>query len=115
MGQITLYHNPRCSKSREALKLLEDKKVTFHVREYLKEPLSLNEIKVLHKKLGIPFREMIRQGEDEYEREKLADAREEELLSALVKFPILLQRPVVVSGDKAVIARPAGEISKVLS
>ncbi len=114
MQAITLYHNPRCSKSREALKYLEDKKMAFQVREYLKDPLSIEEIKELNQKLGIPVRDMIRDGEEEYEQEKLEGAAEEELFRALSKHPVLLQRPVIVSGLKAVIARPVERIRQIL-
>lgn len=114
MNPIIIYHNPRCSKSREALKLLEEKQVPLVVREYLKNHLSLAEIKELHRKLGIPTKEMIRTGEEEYSSQKLEGASENELLFALSQFPILLQRPIVVAGDKALIARPAEKLNELL-
>jgi arsenate reductase len=109
---ITVYHNPRCSKSREALALVEGSPAVggsdLQIIEYLKTPPTLADLKRLHKLLGVPVREMIRGNEAEYAELGLADAAmtDDALLAAVAAHPKLLQRPIVVNGDKAVIARP---------
>ncbi|MDN7675000.1 arsenate reductase (glutaredoxin) [Burkholderia oklahomensis] len=108
---ITIYHNPRCSKSRETLALLETLNQTgetIHVVEYLKQPPTVAQLKVLHRQLGRPVREMIRDNEALYKDLNLADAdvSDAQLHDAIAEHPILLQRPIVVHGDKAAIGRP---------
>lgn len=104
---ITIYHNNRCGKSREALKLLEASGQAFEVRHYLSEPLSLDELKKLHQKLKVPVIEMVRTKEsvfkEQYKDKEMDDAA---LLQAIAEHPILLERAIVEKGDKAVIARP---------
>jgi len=117
---ITVYHNPRCSKSREALALVEGSSAVggsdLQIIEYLKTPPTLAELKRLHKLLGVPVREMIRSNEAEYAELGLADTAltDDALLAAVAKHPKLLQRPIVVNGDKAVIARPPELANNVL-
>ncbi|AOJ07989.1 arsenate reductase (glutaredoxin) [Burkholderia mayonis] len=108
---ITIYHNPRCSKSRETLALLEKLNQTgeaINVVEYLKQPPTAAQLKVLHRQLGRPVREMIRDNEAPYKDLNLADAdvSDAQLYDAIAEHPILLQRPIVVHGDKAAIGRP---------
>lgn len=105
---IQLIHNPRCSKSRAALDLLQAKGLAIEVLDYLNVPLSLNELSGLQQKLGLPAREMLRSGEDEYASLGLARSglSEAELLAAIAAHPRLLQRPIVIKGARAVIARP---------
>ena len=109
---ITVYHNPRCSKSREALALVEGSSAVggsdLQIIEYLKTPPTLAELKRLHKLLGVPVRDMIRSNETEFAELGLADTAlsDDALLAAVAKHPKLLQRPIVVNGNKAVIARP---------
>ncbi|MDZ4743098.1 MAG: arsenate reductase (glutaredoxin) [Verrucomicrobiota bacterium] len=114
MAPIIIYHNPRCSKSREALKILEEKQIAFEVREYLKEPPSVDEIRGLLKKLKLPIKDIIRTGEDEYTKHDLDQASDDDLIGAIAEYPILLQRPIVVHGQKAVIGRPASQIDLIL-
>lgn len=117
---ITVYHNPRCSKSREALALVEGAPAVgggdLQIIEYLKTPPTLADLKRLHNLLGVPVREMIRSNETEYTELGLADTTmtEDALLAAVAAHPKLLQRPIVVNGDKAVIARPPELASQVL-
>ncbi|MDC8770663.1 arsenate reductase (glutaredoxin) [Roseateles albus] len=110
---IQLIHNPRCSKSREALSLLQAGGHTVEVIEYLKASLSLAELSELQRKLGLPARDMLRSNEDEYAALGLArpDLSEAELLAALAAHPQLLQRPIVVAGEKALIARPPEQLA----
>ncbi|MDL5048665.1 arsenate reductase (glutaredoxin) [Oscillatoria amoena NRMC-F 0135] len=113
MQKVILYHNPRCSKSRQALELLRQAGVDIEIREYLKTPPDLGEIESLSKLLGVPPREMVRDSEDEFAGLENADAGK--LLRAIVKSPILLQRPIAVHGKKAVIARPPERVSEILN
>ncbi|WP_063534364.1 arsenate reductase (glutaredoxin) [Burkholderia sp. MSMB1589WGS] len=108
---ITIYHNPRCSKSRETLALLGTLNQTgeaINVVEYLKQPPTVTQLKALHRKLGRPVRDMIRDNEAPYKDLNLADPAlsDAQLYDAIAEHPILLQRPIVVHGDKAAIGRP---------
>lgn len=108
MPDVTIWHNARCSKSRQAKGLLEDDlAVTAEVREYLKEPPTRDELVELMGLLGLDDpRAMMRTGEDAYQQLGLADAGPDELLDAIVEHPILLERPIIVHDGVAVIGRP---------
>jgi arsenate reductase len=107
METLTIYHNPRCSKSRAALALLQERKVPLRIVEYLKEPPTRTELAGLGKKLGLGPAQWIRKGEAEFKEAGLrADTPEEKLLDAMAKHPILIERPIVVRGDRAVVGRP---------
>lgn len=114
---ITLYHNNRCSKSREALALLEQSGKAFTVRYYLEQPLSVAELTALLKALQLPARDLLRTKEEEYKTLDLADPAlsEQQLISALVQHPKLMERPVLQVADKAVIARPADKMLALLA
>lgn len=107
---LTIYHNPRCSKSREALALVqqfaEDEDISLQIIEYLKIPPTRAQLQTLQQLLDGDLRAMVRSGEDEYVALELASADDEALLDALAAYPKLLQRPVVVYRDRALIARP---------
>lgn len=112
---IKVYHNPRCTKSREALAYLEEKGVEVEVVEYLKEPLTPNELEVVLDALDMEPMDLIRTNEAIWKEEfKGKELDDDELVLAMIEFPKLMQRPIVVNGDKAVVARPAEEIEKVL-
>lgn len=108
MSQITLYHNPRCSKSRAALALLEERGQDVRLIEYLKTPPDVAQLEHLAQQLKLPVREMLRSNEKPYRELELDDpARDDaDLLHAIAQQPILLQRPIAVSGERAVIGRP---------
>ncbi len=104
---ITIYHNPRCRKSRAGLAYLESKGVDFTLRNYFKEPFTAEELKEVLKKLGVPAQEMIRTQEAEYKQlYKGKELSEEEWVQAILEHPKLFKRPVVVKDDKAVWADP---------
>lgn len=111
-GPMQIYHNPRCSKSREALALLEAHAQalgeTLERIDYLATPPSLAQLQALQALLGLPARELLRSGEPEYEALQLGNPAlsETELLAAIVAQPRLLQRPIVVRHGRALIARP---------
>ena len=103
----TLYHNPGCSKSRAAMAYLEDASIDADVVEYLDAAPTADDIRGLLGKLGLAVRDIIRDGEDEYEEAGLGaeSLSDDALIAAIVKQPILLQRPIIVRGDKAVVGR----------
>ncbi|MCA8091121.1 arsenate reductase (glutaredoxin) [Burkholderia anthina] len=108
---ITIYHNPRCSKSRETLALVDTLNTTgtqVNVVEYLKTPPTVKELEVLHRQLGRPVRDMLRDGEEQYKTLDLAraDLTDVQAYAAIAAHPILLQRPIVVYRGKAAIGRP---------
>ena len=104
----TIYHNPRCSKSRQTLALLEEHQVTPEVVLYLETPPDAGELKTLLSKLGINARALLRKGEDAYKENNLKDTslNDDELIAAMVAHPKLIERPIVVKGDKAILGRP---------
>lgn len=112
---MKIYHNPRCSKSRQGLALLKDAKVDFKVVEYLKEPLSFDEIESLLGKLNISPIDLIRKNEaiwkENYKGKELSD---KELITAMVNHPKLIERPIVVNNNEAVIGRPPEKIQTLL-
>ncbi|WP_064117496.1 arsenate reductase (glutaredoxin) [Pseudomonas fluorescens] len=116
MTDLTLYHNPRCSKSRGALELIEARGLTPTVVRYLETPLNAAQIKALLGKLGISARQLLRTGEDEYKMLQLADESlsEAQLIDAIAQHPKLMERPILEVGDKAVIGRPPEKILELL-
>lgn len=113
---VTIYHNPRCSKSRQTLALIEDKGVAPKIVDYLKAPPSVAELKRILKKLGLNARDIVRKGEARYAELGLKerDVGDDELLALMVENPILIERPIVVSGEKAAIGRPPEAVLKIL-
>ncbi|KAE9648979.1 arsenate reductase (glutaredoxin) [Pseudomonas sp. PB106] len=116
MTDLTLYHNPRCSKSRGALELIEARGLTPTVVRYLETPLNAGQIKALLGKLGISARQLLRTGEDEYKMLQLADESlsEAQLIDAIAQHPKLMERPILEVGDKAVIGRPPENVLELL-
>ena len=113
--EIVLIHNPRCSKSRGALALLEEKGVDFSVRAYLDEPLSRAELDDLEKRLGKPATEWVRSKEEAFGSAGLTrDAAADAIKDAMVASPILVERPILVRGERAVIGRPPEDILELL-
>lgn len=107
MREVTIYHNPRCSKSRNTLALLEENGVQPKVILYLETPPSAAEITMLLKKLGITAAQLVRRGEDEYKASGLGNnSSDEDVLAAMARYPKLIERPIVVRGNKAVLGRP---------
>ena len=116
MTDLTLYHNPRCSKSRGALELLESRGLAPTVVRYLETPPDADTLKALLGKLGIAARQLLRTGEDEYKALDLANPAlsEAQLIDAMVRHPKLIERPILVAGDKAVIGRPPEKVLEIL-
>ena len=117
MTDVTIIHNPRCSKSRQTLALLEENGVTPEVVEYLKAPLSVDALKTIFKKLNVEsVRDMMRIKEDEYKAANLGDSgvTEEKLFNAMAETPKLIERPIVIKGDNARIGRPPESVLEIL-
>ncbi|MBN6717251.1 arsenate reductase (glutaredoxin) [Pseudomonas capsici] len=116
MTDLKLYHNPRCSKSRGALELLQARGLTPDVVLYLETPPDAAQLRDLLAKLGIGPRQLLRSGEDDYKALNLADPSlsDEQLIAAMVSHPKLIERPILVAGDKAVIGRPPENILELL-
>lgn len=110
MKMFTIYHNSRCSKSRQTLALLEEKsnetKQDFSIVEYLKSPLSKEQILAIKSQLNCSALEMMRVKEAEFTAQNLKGADEDTLINAMVSTPKLIERPIVSDGKKAIIGRP---------
>lgn len=108
-------HNPRCSTSRKALALVRESGVDLPIREYLREPLSLDELRKLVKLLGVRPIAIVRRREPQYAALGLSDnTSDEEVLLAMVEHPILIERPIVVRGKRAVVGRPVEKVGELL-
>ena len=116
MTDLTLYHNPRCSKSRGALELLEQRGLAPTIVRYLDTPPDAATLKALLGKLGIAPRQLLRSGEDEYKALDLANPAltDAQLIDAMVQHPKLIERPILIAGDKAVIGRPPEKVLELL-
>ncbi len=113
---VTIYHNPRCSKSRQTLDLLKEKGVEPQVIEYLKTPPTASEIADILSKLGMKPRELMRRKEAEYKEQNLDDPAlsDGELISAMVETPKLIERPIVLAGAKAALGRPPENVLEII-
>lgn len=115
MEKTTIYHNPRCGKSRAALEILKQENQNVEIREYLKVPLNKVELKELVKKLAIKPSELVRTKEklckETYKSSEMTSAK---WITAMAKHPILMERPIVVKGNQAVIARPPEKALEVI-
>lgn len=108
---MKIYHNSRCSKSRDSFNLLIEKGIEFETIEYLKTPLTKEELRELLDKLNIPAKDLIRKGEKDFkENFKGKELSEEQWVDAMLEYPKLIERPIVVKGDKAVIGRPIEKV-----
>lgn len=116
MSEVHIYHNPRCSKSRETLALLQEQGIEPTITEYLKDAPNSDEIKSVLEKLGISARDLMRKGEEEYQNLNLANPElsEEELIQAIANHPKLMERPVVVVGNQARIGRPPHTVLEII-
>ncbi|MCH2038024.1 MAG: arsenate reductase (glutaredoxin) [Rickettsiales bacterium] len=112
---IVIYHNPRCSKSRQSLALLEQSNMSFKIKKYLEEPLKEEELKGLIERLEIEPQELLRTKEPEYKLAGLkANDDNDTVISAIVKYPKLMERPIIDNGDRAVIGRPPENVEKII-
>ncbi|MDO6562280.1 arsenate reductase (glutaredoxin) [Amphritea sp. 1_MG-2023] len=113
---VEIYHNPRCSKSRATLALLEENNVTPQVRLYLEHPPTASELTEVIAQLGISPRELLRRGEAEYKENNLNDSHltDAQLIEFMVQFPRLIERPIVITQGQARIGRPPESVLEIL-
>jgi arsenate reductase len=111
---VTIYHNPRCSKSRQALELLRERGVEPRIVEYLKTPPSRDELKRILAQLGIGPRQLLRKKEAAEAGLDRADLSDEALIEGMVANPIVIERPIVVAGDRAALGRPPESVLSIL-
>ena len=112
----TIYHKPKCSKSRQTLELLREKNITPTIIEYLKNPPTAEKLKEILSQLGIAPRGLMRKKEDEYKELGLANSSlsDEDLIGFMVKHPILIERPIAVANGKAALGRPPEQVLDIL-
>ena len=113
---VTLYHNPRCSKSRQALQLLQDRGIEPQIIEYLKTPPDAKTLKSILAKLGMDPRALMRRKEAPYKELNLADdsLSTDALIGSMVENPILIERPIALANDKAALGRPPEKVLEIL-
>ncbi len=113
---ISIYHNPRCSKSRQTLQLLEEKGISPEVVLYLETPPDRATLQALLDKLSISPRQLLRKSEADYKENTLKDPglSDEQLIDFMLKYPKLIERPIVVNGDKAALGRPPEAVLAIL-
>ena len=115
-AMITIYHNPRCSKSRQTLEILQSEKVDLNIVLYLETPIDKPTLTSLLAKLNMAPREIIRRTESEFKENKLGapEVTDEQLINAMIQYPKLIERPIVVSDNKAVIGRPPENVREIM-
>ncbi|MBN0986611.1 arsenate reductase (glutaredoxin) [Amphritea pacifica] len=113
---VEIYHNPRCSKSRATLALLEENNITPEVRLYLENPPTAEQLSGVIAQLGITPRELLRKGEDEYKENNLKDTslNDQQIIDLMVQFPRLIERPIVISNGQARIGRPPESVLEII-
>jgi len=116
MSVYKIFHNPRCSKSRQALQLLKDNNCKIEIISYLEIDLKVSLIKDILKKLTLKPRDILRKCEQEYKDNNLKkdNLSEEDLINYMIKYPKLIERPIVIKGDKAVIGRPPEKVLELI-
>ena len=116
MREITIYHNPRCSKSRQTLQLLRDNGVEPKIIEYLKIPLQKSGLKNIADMLGLRPKEFIRKNENDFKKNNLGEVidDDEKIIEAMASYPKIIERPIVLAGEVAVIGRPPENVLEVL-
>ncbi len=113
MAELKVYHNPRCTKSRNSLAYLDEKGLSYDVHLYLEDGLSHSKLKEILGQLGMAPQELLRKNETVFkERFKGKDLSDDQWIDVMIEFPKLMERPIVVKGNKAVIARPTEKIDE---
>ena len=114
MAEYKIFHNPRCSKSRQAIEILESNDKDYEIFLYLQETLNKKSIKSVLDILGLNPKDILRSGEVEYKENKLSqyDDEDEKLIDFMIKYPKIIERPIVIKGNKGVIGRPPENVIK---
>jgi len=113
---VKLYYNPRCSKSRQTLSLIQERGIQPEIIEYLKDTLTADEIRTILKLLDLSPRQLMRKGEPIFKKKSLDDPTltDDELIEAMIKYPILIERPILIANKKAALGRPPESVLKIL-
>lgn len=113
---VSIYHNPRCSKSRQTLALLQERGIEADIILYLETPPTAAALKKVLKQLGMTPRELLRKGEEAYKSQNLSDLTlsDSELIAAMIEFPKLIERPIVINNNKAALGRPPEQVLTIL-
>jgi arsenate reductase (glutaredoxin) len=113
---VTVYHNPNCSKSRQTIELLVKQGIKPVLKEYLKTPPTVEEIKEILRKLGCAPRDLMRKKESTYTKHDLENPSlsDDSLIEFMIKHPILIERPIVLANEKAAIGRPPEQVLKII-
>lgn len=116
MNTIQIYHNPRCSKSRQTLQILQNHQVDIDIIEYLKTPPNVDELATILEKLDMSARELLRKSEKQFKELSLDNPSltDDELLEAMASHPKLIERPIVINGERACIGRPPEAVESIL-
>ena len=115
MAEVKVYHNPRCTKSRNSLAYLDEKGVTYDLHLYLQDALTQKELKQILTQLGMKPQELLRKNEAIFKEQfKGKELTDDQWVEAMIEFPKLMERPIVVRGNKAVVARPTEKINELL-
>ena len=116
MKEFIIYHNPRCSKSRQALQLLREAGIEPTIVEYLKTPLEKDVLKNISQLLGLRPKDFVRKGESDFKDNDLSKSLEDDdkTMEAMLSFPKIIERPIVISGGRAVIGRPPENVQKLI-
>ena len=119
MPQLTIYHNPRCSKSRQSLALLQEHNCSIRIVKYLETPLNAQQLEIIHRQLQLPIVQLLRSGEPEYRQyfapvAKNTKPQEREIYHLLERYPKVLERPIVSDGENAVIGRPPEQVLRLI-
>ena len=114
MTSTIIYHNPKCSKSRKTLEYIKDKNINHIIKLYLQEDITEKEMKGIVKMLGIKPIELVRQHEEDFKSYRNKDLSDEEVFNLLIKYPTLIERPIVVSNNKAILGRPPEKVLDII-
>ena len=116
MSKFIIYHNPRCSKSRQALEIIKQNNCDYQIKLYLDEPLTFNELESILVKLQMQPRELLRKGESDFKLNNLSDPKhsDADIINFMIKFPKLMERPIIIKEDKAVLGRPPENINNLI-
>ena len=116
MNEYIIYHNPRCSKSRQTLQLLRDAGIEPTIVEYIKTPLAKDQLRNISQLLGLRPKDFVRKIENDFKNNDLSRFLEddEKIIEAMLSFPKIIERPIIVSGGKAVIGRPPENVQKLI-
>tara|TARA_Y100001970_G_C13852602_1_gene660057 strand:- start:148 stop:501 length:354 start_codon:yes stop_codon:yes gene_type:complete len=116
MKEVKIYHNPRCSKSRQALQILRDNNINPKIIEYLKTPPQKDEIKNISELLSLRPKEFTRKSEKEFKENNFSEVidQDDKIIEAMTRYPKIIERPIIIIGSKAIIGRPPENVLKIL-